>query len=1220
VASYAIEELLGTGATGSVYRAFDERRQVTVAIKRLHQSNPRALLGLKNEFRLLADVRHRNLVALYELEVVDGIWFIVMEYVPGEHFQRYVSADVDYSSVQPFNAHTEARLRAALAQLCSGVHALHEAGFLHSDLKPANVLVRSDGQVTILDFGLTHSQPEKGVPSWPVHLNSYSTVGGTPSHMSPEQARCEPCTLASDWYSVGIMLHEALVGKLPVEGDVRKVLQSRRRAELPSLRASGRELPRDLVDLCHRLLAAAPGDRPCGGEVLSLLTKAYPSQHLGPMSGRRGNRLIGREQELQQLVNVLQLARDCRPQYVEIRGESGIGKTALVSHLLADPGGLEDCKVFCGRCLEHEHVPFKAIDGIIDSLGSELSQFSVAQRSALAVDGFEHLTQIFPVLREASSSYRPPPVASLHPAELRHRAFTALKSLFERLSRQHTIILFIDDLQWGDADSARLISAILSPPQSRILLLGTVRTGEADGSPFLVEMGAAASRDVSSFGVTRVNLGPLPQQAALSLAKELLQEQSDPELPSRIAQDSEGHPFFITELARYASHCSDRDGRLRAQPSLTDAITHRLVRLPHEARNLLKYLAIAPRPVQPALLLHAASLDRSQYWSLHTLRTAALVRGRNAAVDHDVELYHDRLRGIIVSALAQDELIELNARWAEVLDREGADPELLAVHYRGAQQHQRAAEWAERAARDCDDALAFAQAAQWFQSALDWGSWNREVAQQLCRRLALALHNAGQCAAAGAAYLRAADQFGDPNDRELRLAAADSFLGGGYIEEGLAIVRPMLRAARLGYPSSPRSALIGAAVLLVKVQWRLRRSSTKRVPDVAHAVGHRAMLCWSLAKGLAAVDPARGAYYLVLGLAESTKAGDSYGMARGLAAVAGVVLAPAGGTLSRWAELFLSRAAELASSAQDPYLLGLVDINFGQWHLQSGHWRAALDSLESADACLRDHGTGVSWERNVGAMCGLKAMEQLGQWSEFESRSLAMARDNHDRGDRYGEVTGYLNWGVARFGMGETDTALRCAAWALSIWSHERDAHLQHFYAQRICILCHLVLNQTADAHAVVEGLWPKLKQSGLLRIPVVRMDFQYLRAAAALRLAATHAAHRARALRIATQSVVQLERLERTDSTAIAAVLRAALHGLRGQPQQAAACLSKAERLFVTLGQCAHAAVCVLYRTAVAGESAPREASRAREVLEALGIRSVCHFSILVVPNPISA
>jgi serine/threonine-protein kinase len=241
VGKYQVLSNLGSGGFGTVFLAKDTWIDKKVAIKVPHRQGA-DVDELLQEPRLLAALDHPNIVGILTAERVDGVFFIVMEYVKGESLEAVL--DREKSLGVP-------RAIAYAVQTLKGVEHAHEAQILHRDLRPANVLVSDSGAVKVADFGTSRL----------LEKSHATTVIGSPPYMAPEQFQGR-AVLASDIYSVGVMLYQMLTGTLPYFSPnpaqiERMVAQGR--CTPPRLRNS--QIPKELSDIVLKALAPDLGAR-----------------------------------------------------------------------------------------------------------------------------------------------------------------------------------------------------------------------------------------------------------------------------------------------------------------------------------------------------------------------------------------------------------------------------------------------------------------------------------------------------------------------------------------------------------------------------------------------------------------------------------------------------------------------------------------------------------------------------------------------------------------------------------------------------------------------------------------------------------------------------------------------------------------------------------------------------------------------------------------------
>ena len=285
---YELQEVLGVGGTGIVYRAHDRTLDESIAIKMLRAElladDPRAREELKQELRLTRRVSHRNIVRTHDFGVSRGMPYLTMEYVEGTSLAAVLARR---------GALPSSVVLALAKQLMRALHAAHEQGIMHGDVKPANVLVASDGLLKVTDFGVASlvRRPGSAVSqaaaaeeaAGPPRLAG--AVVGTPEYMAPELLLGGQPDVSSDLYAAGMVLHECLTGSTPFQGDTPRgffaqKLDTPRETPIPAVpvaRAGPRPTPRrTLSAIVAAMIAPEPADRPGSAAAVSALLARIP--------------------------------------------------------------------------------------------------------------------------------------------------------------------------------------------------------------------------------------------------------------------------------------------------------------------------------------------------------------------------------------------------------------------------------------------------------------------------------------------------------------------------------------------------------------------------------------------------------------------------------------------------------------------------------------------------------------------------------------------------------------------------------------------------------------------------------------------------------------------------------------------------------------------------------------------------------------------------------
>jgi serine/threonine protein kinase len=1278
---YAMLRRIGTGGMGVVYEALDRARLVPVAVKTLLRFSPTALYRFKQEFRTLADVTHPNLVQLYELVATDNDHvFFSMELVRGVDFLAHTqrpgavpvdpaadaspsngpsiargrfpsssrSGDPDAERTGPFGvASLEPgasdlprtpssadldRLRPALAQLVAGVSALHGAGKLHRDIKPSNVLVTPEGRVVLLDFGVA---TDLGVvlrrPS------AEKEVVGTARYMAPEQATDTPPTTASDWYSVGAMLFEALVGRPVFAGPSRDVLLRKSLVDAPRPSDLVTDVPADLDALCHALLRRAPGDRPTGAEIGRIVGERTPSDARGPASARGplpsrppGRvRLVGRETELRALSEAFEAARAGAAVTVRVHGSAGIGKDALVQEFIDEQVEMGAATALRGRAYQRESMPYKALDSMIDALSRDLVRRGERDRSMELPRDIAALAYLFPVLRRVEQVGRAEgggPAGS--ETLMRRRAIVALRELVMGLAASKPLILGIRDAQWGDVDSAGLLVELLRPPfPAPVLVVLAYRDEDAESSPFLVE-----TRRRWPFGadVRDVQVGPLAPADAEALARTILvaRDRASRDAAHAIARESGGSPLLVEELARsVATAPPDGGDRLRRAVSgtagaitLESVVSDRMAVLGDDARRVLELVAVSARPVPIAIIGDAAGVYGALADVVSDLQKHRFVRTGLRDGREVVEMAHDRIRETIVAGMPVEALRAHHARLARAIEPiPGADAESLAEHLYGAGDEPAAARHAEHAAEQAAGKLAFDQAARLYRRAIATAGEASPEARRLHVRLGGVLERARRGVQAADVYAAAAQHAHGFERLDLERAAAQQLLLSGHIAAGTAALERVLLAAGV----RPWRGRFGAVCMLVVYRVAIAlfgsRAVVRETRDVRRVDHLRVEGLYASVMGMGLVDVVMGICLQARHLFLALRVGDRFQLLRA-AGIEALQAAARGGPEGKRELAFGGLAESLAESAGDQDSRAFYEGTAAIRLFLHGRWKETLRRAERLETMYTTSPAG--WHSNA-QLFYVYTLANLGRLRELRAYHGVRFAEAEERGEIYTTVNLRIGHTV-RVWLADDDVeaARRHVREAMAAWP-QAGFSLQSYRAMLAEVTITLYEGDGAGAHARMERSWPALRRSLLFYTQYVRADAYFLRARCALAslgsLATGDAAARRARVREAARSAKKLA-AERMEWTApLAALASAGVALARGDGpgaiehlRAAVACADAADMLL-------HAAVareCLGER--VGGAEGAELVRQARAWMDSQGVRAPDRLAATIAPLPL--
>lgn len=656
---YHLYERLGVGGMGVVYRAHDRLTGETVALKRVANAglptadDPALRLALAHEFQALAGLRHPNIIG-------------VRDYGFAGNGQPYFTMDLLYNPRTIVAAGQFLALATKVQLLQPVLHALaylHRRGLIHRDLKPGNILV-SGQTVKVLDFGLAALSGQTTPPS------------GTLRYMAPEVLQGTQATPVSDLYAVGVIAYELFAGWHPFAPTGQTVSTE----QLITLEPDWDYLDLEpaLLTVLQRLLAKEPTARyPDATSVIAALSEATSQSLPVETAATRESFLqaapfIGRDHEFAQLTTALAQAVAGQGSAWLIGGESGVGKSRLLSELRTQA----------------------LVQGILvvrsqaSSAGGALYQLwpEVVRWLLLLTEPSDLEAAVLKPLLPTIAEFLEHPVADAPLLEAKlaqSRLFSTVAALLQRAAAQRPLLLLLEDLHWADENSLALLQWLNrlvqepEPGQTALLLVATYRRGEAPKLPEQLEtMQHILLRRLQPTQVEALSVAMLGDQGRRAQLVQFLQ------------QETEGNTFFVVEVLRALAEEAGQLERVAAMTlpkqifpgGVQQVVQRRLQRAPAAYQRRLQWAAVAGRQLDLAVLRAVDKTTDLDEW-LDVCANAMILELQEGRW----QFSHDKLREGLLQTVAADTRRHVHQQLGLTIERVHADQ--LMPHYANLAYH-----------------------------------------------------------------------------------------------------------------------------------------------------------------------------------------------------------------------------------------------------------------------------------------------------------------------------------------------------------------------------------------------------------------------------------------------------------------------------------------------------------------------------------------------------
>lgn len=560
IPGYAIVKTLYTGSRTAVYQGMQEDRQRLVVIKVLQREYPsfNELVQFRNQYTITKNLPIPGIVCPLSLETWQNSYALVMEDVGSISLRQYAQAHV---------LSLPEKLMIAV-QLAEILNDLGKHRVVHKDIKPANILIHPQSkQIKLIDFSIASLLPKETQ-----EIQNPNVLEGTLAYLAPEQTgrMNRGIDYRADFYALGVTLYELLSGELPFSSDDPLELVHCHIAKSPiPLHQLNAAIPPVLSAIIWKLMAKNAEERYQSAlglkhDLEKCLTQWKTTETIAEFAlGQHDisdrflipEKLYGREHEVQALLDAFESVANGSSEMILVAGFSGIGKTAVVNEV-HKPIVSQRGYFIKGKFDQfNRNIPFSALVQALRDLMAQLLSESDAQLQqwknnildAVGENG-QVIIEVIPELEQIIAQQ--PPVPELSGSAAQHRFNLLLGKLMQVFAtKEHPLVIFLDDLQWADSASLNLIKLLIAEAESGyLLLIGAYRDNEVfPAHPLMLTLDEIRKAQAT---INKINLTPLSQDDINHLIADTLScdgEMAKP-LTELVYQKTKGNPFFTTQF------------------------------------------------------------------------------------------------------------------------------------------------------------------------------------------------------------------------------------------------------------------------------------------------------------------------------------------------------------------------------------------------------------------------------------------------------------------------------------------------------------------------------------------------------------------------------------------------------------------------------------------------------------------------------------------------